>query len=191
MKRFLLAIILFISVTQGYSQRFINGAGICVFYTGGAGFSSFVTGGLSYSPRVNVYETDNSSVSLGLPISIGLSYASNSSSGTASASALVDVPFVVNYNFGRGSTRQNESRLGFFAGGGFGYHVAAYADNNGTGGSNGDGTTSFNALGPVGNAGVRIGVGQGSHNIEIKASYMKGLDVTKADIFGVTALFNF
>ena len=70
--------------------------------------------------------------------------------------------------------------------------MAAYAsDNSDYTGNNGDGTTSIRSYGSVGNAGIRIGVGQRSHNIELKASYMKGLDVSKADILGFAGIFNF
>ena len=192
MKKILLAISFCFCVSAGFSQRFINGVGISVFSTGGAGFNSFVTGGITYSPRVNLTESDNSAVSIGLPLSIGIAYSSNSGTGAASASAVVNIPLVLNYNFGAGSTRQTESRFGFFAGGGFGYHVAAYAnDDDSYGGNNGDGTTSIRSYGPVGNAGIRIGVGHRSHNIELKVSYMKGLDASKADILGFAGIFNF
>src|SRR5580693_2770039 len=124
MKKTLLLLFLVLAVSVSFSQRFINGVGITVFSTGGNGFNSFITGGITYSPRVNVSESDNSSVSIGLPISIGLSY-SGGTSGNASASAMVNLPLVINYNFGAGATKQTESKFGFFAGGGFGYHVAA------------------------------------------------------------------
>jgi hypothetical protein len=183
-KIFLFSFLFFVAFT-GFSQRFINGAGICAFSNGGSGFSSFITGGITYSPRVNISESDNSAVSIGMPISLGVGYSSGSGDGNASASAVVNIPLVINYNFGCGSTRQNESRIGFFAGGGFGYHVAAYANDYD------DETTKIESYGPVGNAGIRIGVGRGAHNIEIKASYMKGLDTSKADIFGLAGIFNF
>ncbi|MBS1933943.1 MAG: hypothetical protein JST96_08075, partial [Bacteroidetes bacterium] len=166
MKRTLLLFLLSLSASFAFSQRFINGIGITVFSTGGAGFNSFITGGLTYSPRVNISESDNSAISIGLPLSIGLSY-SGSSSGNASASAMVNLPLVVNYNFGAGATKEVEDKFGFFAGGGLGYHVAAYAnDNSDYTGNNGDGTTTVRSYGPVANAGIRIGVGQRSHNIE-------------------------
>src|ERR1700712_6072370 len=111
MKKVIFFSLLLLSVTTGFSQRFINGVGVCVFSTGGDGFSSFITGGIPYSPRVNIVESDNSAISLGLPMSIGLSYHA-STDGNSNASALVNIPFVINYNFGCGSTRQNESRFG-------------------------------------------------------------------------------
>ena len=191
MKKNVLVFVFVLSATLSFSQRFINGIGITVFSTGGAGFNSFITGGITYSPRVNISESDNSAISIGLPLSIGLSYSSGSS-GNASASAMVNLPLVVNYNVGAGATKETESRFGFFAGGGFGYHVAAYAnDDDSYTGNNGDGTTTVRSYGPVGNIGIRLGVGKRSHNIEIKGTYMKGLDNSKADIFGAAALFNF
>ena len=190
MKKLLIVFSMLAFAQVGFSQSFINGVGVCVFATGGSNFNTFITGGFTYSPRVNVSESDNSSVSIGLPLSIGLSYSSNSVSGTASASAMVNAPLVVNYNIGCGSSRVNESRFGFFAGGGFGYHLAAYADSY-SNGNNADGSTTVNSYGPVGNLGIRLGVGRGSHNIEIKGSFMKGLDITKANIISGACIFNF
>jgi len=77
--------------------------------------------------------------------------------------------------------------FGFFAGAGFGYHTSedSYSD-----GYN-NYTDKMSGFGPVGNAGIRIGVGSGSHNIEIRLSYMKTLDTSKSSIFGIGGLFNF
>lgn len=188
MKKSLLFSALLLCASAGFSQKFINGVGVCAFSTGGAGYSTFITGGITYSPRVNIYSDENSAVSIGLPISFGIGYSSHESDGTASASAVVNMPLVLNYNLGCGSTRQNESRIGFFAGGGFGYHVAARATDDGYADNN---TTTVESFGPVANAGIRFAVGRGVHNIELKVSYMKGLDTSKSDIFGLAGIFNF
>jgi hypothetical protein len=45
--------------------------------------------------------------------------------------------------------------------------------------------------GPAGNVGARIGVGHGSHNIEVRFSYMKTLDDSKSNVIGIGGLFNF
>ena len=50
---------------------------------------------------------------------------------------------------------------------------------------------STNVYGPAANAGFRIGVGRQHKNIEVRFSYMKGINETKPDIFGGGALFNF
>jgi hypothetical protein len=187
MKKIFTLFVLCSSFHLSFSQRFINGIGACVFSTSGSGFGSFVTGGITYSPRVNLTESEQATISIGIPMSIGIGYSSNGS-GVTSASAVINMPLVVNYNFGCGSTRQNSDRFGFFAGGGFGYHAAAYASEDSYGN---EGTTEIKAFGPVVNTGIRFGLGHRSHNLEFKLSYMKGLDVTKADIFGIAVLFNF
>ena len=191
MKILFLSFSLFVSCSIGFSQSFINGIGIAVISTGGTGFSSFVTGGITYSPRVNISESDHSSISIGIPLSIGLSTSTTDASGAGTASVMLNVPLLLNFNMGCGATRESDEKFGFFAGGGLGYHLAAYANTYGNTGNNADGTTTVNAFGPVANAGVRIGVGHGYHNIEIKLTYMKGLDVTKANVIGGACLFNF
>jgi hypothetical protein len=50
---------------------------------------------------------------------------------------------------------------------------------------------SSNTFGPDANAGLRFGVGRKHRNIEVRFSYMKGLNEDKPNIFGVAGLFNF
>jgi hypothetical protein len=181
--------------TGTFAQSFRNGIGIAYFSTSGQGLKSTNSFGLTYSPRVNVYEDEHSSVSIGLPISIGLSlHISTNSDGSDnnSASAMVDLPLLVNYNYGAGSTRECEDRFGFFVGAGFGYHHAdGVQDTTDAYGNQGSYSYSLNAYGPVGNAGIRLGWGERGHNVEFRVAYMKGLDASKADIFGAGVLFNF
>ncbi|HVM89259.1 MAG TPA: hypothetical protein VMT76_13805 [Puia sp.] len=103
-----------------------------------------------------------------------------------------DLPLILNFNVGRGSTKETESRFGFFAEAVDGYHYGTanvtYSD------AYGDTYTEIATLksnGPVANAGVQIGVGVGTHTIEIRASYMKGVNNEKPNIFGIGAAFNF
>ena len=58
-------------------------------------------------------------------------------------------------------------------------------------GDNFVGTRSLNTFGPAANAGVRFGVGRKHKNIEVRLSYMKGLNETKPNVFGIAGLFNF
>jgi hypothetical protein len=71
---------------------------------------------------------------------------------------------------------------------GFGYHTNQYyaTDNYGY-----DYTAKMSGFGPVGNLGARLGVGNGSHNIELRFSYMKTMDDSKSSVVGIGALFNF
>jgi hypothetical protein len=196
MKKLCFLIVLFFSITTGFAQSFMHGAGLSIFVATASGGSSAVNGGFTYSPRFNFVEQDNLSVSVGIPLSVGLSgsyssrYNSNSGSSTSNTlSVMADAPLVINLNMGCGSTKENESRFGYFIGGGFGYHYGTY---NLSDVLNGESvSTKFSATGPVGNAGIRFGVGRGSHNIEVRFQYMKGLSDTKPNIFGVGSLFNF
>jgi hypothetical protein len=196
MKKCFSIIALFFIVHAGFSQSFSHGAGLSIFVATASGGSSAVNGGFVYSPRINFIEQDNLSVSAGIPFSIGLSgsysssYNSNYGSSTSNTlSVMVDAPLVINLNIGAGSTKETESRFGYFVGGGFGYHYGTYNLSDVLNEENV--STRFSATGPVGNAGIRFAVGRGSHNIEVRFQYMKGLNDTKPNIFGIGSLFNF
>lgn len=136
-------------------------------------------------------ENDTYAWSVGLPLSLGLSGSVNSQgTGNSSVDFVFNAPLVVNFNMGAGSTRDNDSRFGFFGGGGFGY---LYATLNGysTDYLGNPVSASVSSYGPVVDGGVRIGIGQSSHNIEIRGQFMKGIDASKANSFGIGALFNF
>jgi hypothetical protein len=188
MKKIILAAILFLSAGAAFSQTFMHGVGIVTFIQGAPGYSTSVTGGFTYSPRINFAETESSSFSVGLPFSVGLSASATTySEGTSSASLMADIPLVLNFNYGAGSGKENADRIGFFIGGGFGYHyrISEYDDGYE------DVSDKISGFGPLGNAGVRIGVGRSGKNIEIKFSYMKSLDLSKSNIIGIGGLFNF
>lgn len=200
MKRVLLMMLGLAMAMGAFSQRFSNGVGIAYFNTSASGVQSTNSFGLTYSPKVNITESDHFSVSIGLPVSIGMSVNAGPSSSTNgvngtninSLSLMADLPLLVNFNFGAGSSRDCEDKVGFFVGAGVGYHhtdgveedVDQYGDTY-------DNDYTLNVVGPAADAGVRFGVGQKGHNIELRGSFLKGLDNSKANIFGVGALFNF
>jgi hypothetical protein len=189
----LLPIGFFLLMAQlGFSQSFMHGAGLNIFVATASGGSAAVNEGLTYSPRFNFIELDNMSVSVGVPLSVGVSgsYSSSSSYGTSNTlSVMLDVPVLISLNMGCGSTKDNESRFGYFIAGGFGYHSGTFNISDVL--SDTQVTTKFNATGPVGNAGFRFAVGRGSHNIEVRFQYMKGLNDFKPSIFGIGSSFNF
>jgi hypothetical protein len=196
MKKFSVILGMFFIGNAAFSQSFMHGAGLSIFVATASGGSSAVNEGLTYSPRFNFIEQENLSVSVGIPFSIGVSgsynsnYSSNYGSSTSNTlSLMIDAPVMVNLNMGCGSSKENESRFGYFVGAGFGYHYGTYNLSQAV--NEDDVTTKFSAYGPAGDAGVRFGVGKGSHNIEVRLQYMKGLNDAKANIFGVGSLFNF
>lgn len=188
MKRLIVSALSCLAVSCAFSQSFFNGAGVTVFVTTAQGATAQSVGALTYSPRINVMENDNFSLSLGIPVSLGASGSVNSQSGS-SLSFIFNAPLLCNINFGAGSTKDNDSRFGFFAGAGAGYQ---YGTINVTDPYYGDVVSSnISTYGPVADAGVRIGVGEGTHNIEIRGQFMKGMDASKANSIGVGAVFNF
>ena len=197
MKNFLLVLsVCMLTATAGFSQSFMHGAGLNVFVATAPGGKAAVNGGISYSPRFNFIEQDNMSVSVGIPFTVGVSgsYSANynsqyGSSSSNTLSVMFNAPLIINLNMGAGSTKETESRFGYFVGAGFGYHYGTY---NLSDIINYEGyATKFSTIGPVGNAGVRFGVGRGSHNIEVRFQYMKGINDVKPNIFSVGAAFNF
>ena len=193
MKKITLSIIsLFISSIV-FCQTFMHGAGVTVLVGSAKGSDVSVGEGLTYSPRFNFLENETLSVSAGIPITLGISvsYSVNYGSGgfyeNSSVGLIVNAPLMINVNVGRGSTKENEKRYGYFAGAGFGYHHGDFITvENGYNNSK-----STNTFGPAANAGFRIGVGRRHKNIEVRFSYMKGTNEDKPNIFGIGAAFNF
>ncbi|MBK5272535.1 MAG: hypothetical protein JJE22_16150 [Bacteroidia bacterium] len=195
MKKIILSLVLFFTVGTVLGQSFMHGAGLTIFAGSAKGSDVTVGEGFTYYPRFNILETEKLSLSAGIPltagISISTSYYYSSGSGyydDGSIGFIVNVPFIISLNMGRGSTKDNTDKFGYFVGAGFGYHHGDFLvdDYNGYVTSK-----STNAYGPAANAGFRIGVGRKHRNIEVRFSYMKGITEDKPNVFGVGALFNF
>jgi hypothetical protein len=172
-----------------FSQTFMQGVGLNIVLQSSSGFSSDPVGAIMYSPRVNFIEDGNTSFSVGLPMSFGISGSYNSQDiENNSLGFMFDAPLMFNYNYGAGSTKEAEDKFGFYGGVGLGYHVHQYVATDDQGY---DITAKMSGFGPVGNVGTRLGVGHGSHNLELRLSYMKSLDISKSNIVGIGLLFNF
>ena len=105
--------------------------------------------------------------------------------------SMVDIPLIINFNFGAFSSFDNKKSVGFFAGGGLAYHYGPvnvkYKDVNG--GTLTDSITQH-SFGPVGNIGMRIGLGKKQNGaIEVKGSFMKSLAKRQPDIYGISVLY--
>jgi hypothetical protein len=201
MKKIILsaAALLFFSLVS-FSQTFMHGAGITIIgSTTGQGSNSDIGlgEGFTYFPRINFVETEKLSLSAGIPLCAGISVLSTYNNyGTTYGSDLsfvLNAPLIINLNIGRGSTKDNRKRYGYFIGAGFGYHHDNFlADNRYDPLTNTyiDHYTS-STYGPAGNAGLRIGVGKVHKNIEVRLSYMKGINESKPNVMGLAAAFNF
>jgi hypothetical protein len=204
MKKILFSLVLFFTASTVFSQTFMHGVGITVIgSTTGQGSNSDIGfgEGFTYFPRINFVETDALSVSAGVPLVVGISATTSSSydpygygynNSSTSIGFVLNAPLIINLNMGRGSTKENTQKFGYFVGAGFGFHhgdfISDIYDPN-----TGDyiGTYSSNTFGPAANAGVRLGVGRQHKNIEIRLSYMKGINENKPNIFGIAGSFNF
>lgn len=209
----LLAIVCMVS-THAFSQRFFHSVGVPVFFDHSLS-KSIASFGLTYAIRYNVMETEKMSLSIGMPISFGGSgsgggkkqdgyfdsdgnyisyYTDEDKEGPYTKQrTMLDIPLVIQFNFGALSTATNKNRLGFFAGGGLGYHYGPvnvkHSDRNGN--TYTDSTTQH-SVGPMGNIGFRIGLGKKrSGAIELKLSYMKSVTRRNADIYGISLLYTF
>lgn len=198
MKKISLLLLFSLSLSFGFSQSFMHGAGVGVFIADAPNTDVTAAGVLTYSPRVNFVEAEALSVSIGIPLSIGFSgsynYNYNSYYGSAESNTIrfmFNAPAIVNLNVGAGSTKDNEKRFGFFVGGGFGYHYGTYTKEyiDGDYISYGEGYTG--SFGPAGNVGLRFAVGSHQKNIEARLSYMKAISESKTAVYGIAALFNF
>lgn len=197
MKKIILSLSLLLLMSISFGQSFMHGAGITIMggYTHGGDFT--FAEGFTYSPRFNFVETEKLSVSVGIPLSVGISASNVSSydyytdSYSYDIGFVLNVPAVVSLNVGRGSTKDNRTKFGYFVGAGYGYNHGSFLgtaeldQNGGLKSSNDDNT------GPVANAGMRFGVGRKHKNVEVRFSYFKGLNDKKPNLFGIAGLFNF
>jgi len=200
MKKYILAcMVIMLATANSFSQSFMHGVGLNVFVATAPGGKAAVNEGITWSPRFNFIEQDNMSVSVGIPVTVGASFSYSAdynsyygSSSNSSFSVMINAPLLINLNMGAGATKETERRFGYFIGGGFGYHYGTYNLSDAIYYDNGDYVTAkLNTFGPVGNAGVRFAVGRHTHNVEVRLQYMKGLNDSKANIYGAGAAFNF
>jgi hypothetical protein len=197
MKKIFFSLFLFGILFQANAQRFMHGAGVGIFITEAPLTEIGGFGTLTYSPRFNMYETASFSLSVGVPLNVGLSgsyeydYYNGYGSGQNTIRFMFNAPLMVNFNVGAGSTKNNEKRLGFFAGGGFGLHYGDYQYATSENGYDYYGNKYGATFGPSANLGLRFAVGSHRKNIEARLSYMKGVTTPTTSVYGAGALFNF
>lgn len=201
MKRIIAIAALLLMMNNAFSQTFMHGAGISIMgsTTGQGGNSDIGLGeGFTYFPRINFVETEQLSVSAGIPLSIGISaittttYSGYGYSEKSSIGLMLNALLIINLNMGRGSTKENSKRYGWFIGAGFGYHHGNFLTDRYDPATNSYiSSYTSNTYGPAANAGFRIGVGKKHKNIEIRLSYMKGINESRPNVMGLAAAFNF
>lgn len=138
----------------------------------------------SYFPRFIVAQSDNSSVSVGVPLGLGVGLSSDLNGNDAGVFFSYDLPLVVDYNIGCKSTPDNESTFGTYFGAGFGYHktIIKASENSDFKGA---------TYGPLVRAGVRFGPPQEifrGQAITVGLYFKKGIEKSKTTTFGFSAL---
>jgi hypothetical protein len=214
MKKIVLLAIACMAGLPVFSQRFIHGLGFSTSTDHTSRGGSITSFGITYAIRYNVMETDKMTVSIGIPLTYGGSggsgygektdwyydmdgnivyyYTGEEEEGPKKKfRTMVDVPLIINLNFAGFSSLHNNSFVGFFVGGGLAYHYGPvnvkYKDPNG--GAYIDSITQH-SVGPVGNLGMRIGLGKKKNGaIEVKGSYMKSLMKRQPDIYVISLLY--
>lgn len=193
MKKIILFIVFLFGYLFIYCQHFMHGAGLTQFLSSSSLAKAPFPFGLTYSARFNILETGKISVSIGVPIAIGIAADDKFLSKTASNGVAVNAPFLTNLNIGRGSTKKNKDRVGYFFGAGFGFNYTGI--NKRTYNTNlTDYTSKFesiNKYGPAANAGMRFGVGRKHKNIEARFFYMRIINKNQFNLFGYGGVFNF
>jgi len=182
---------IFLLHTRLRAQRFMHSYGATISVVTGKSVDAF--GGSSsvtllqtsfcYFPRYNVTESENSSVSIGLPLALGVGLSSNTYDGTSGVAFAYEVPLAIDYNFGYKSTMENDSRTGGYLGVGFSYYritiAGAYTDFTGV------------TYGPVFRAGLRYASGgqrEAGHGTTVGFFLKQGIEKSHLITFGFHVL---
>jgi hypothetical protein len=141
---------------------------------------NFTVPTLMYSPRLNIKSIgENSTISVGTHFGLGFNLeSSNSRTGGSSGNSFINInlPVLAEYNFGRGSSPDNEDGFGFFIGAGGGLNYAAVS---------GGAASSY---GPMGNAGVKFQIA--NYDLGLRGGYMLDLSSNKLNVWVVNLLYN-
>lgn len=185
MKKFLIFFSLFFFISQiGFSQSFMNSFGVTLSFLQAKNPStnSYKTQSIqklgTYFPKYNLSEKDNSSFSIGVPLSAGIGNVNGGGDGVFFS---FDVPLMFDYNMGCNSTPDNESGFGGYVGLGFGYNY--------TGISSGYGDENMNSYGPIVHAGISFLISKDSRPLTFGAFYKLGMEEGKFKTFGINILY--
>jgi hypothetical protein len=141
---------------------------------------------LTYFPRYIFIESKNTSFSGGIPIGVGLGFASSGAGGSDGVYWGIDLPAVFDYNIGRRSTSNNDSKFGTYFGAGFGYAFTNWSD--------GSSAQHVNSYGPLIRSGIRFGVGDEQHPdwaLSIGISFKYGLEAQNYKTYGISVMIDF
>jgi len=199
MKKFTLSVLIMMIVVSVSAQGFMHSVGygyyfgmgkmvteddygILTTYTPTLSFNSGV-----YYPRYNLLDSRDNNLSIGSPIALGFSFYASTSSGTSTSFGL-DLPAMIDFNFGHASTERSKAGFGGFVGAGFGYTFSYYSYSA----YYGNVSDKCSSLGPVFHAGVRfpLSIKRNDLSYTLRFMYKKGLDEYKFNIYSLGVLVN-
>lgn len=183
------------------AQHFTNGAGISLIHDETKYSRENPYMAIAYTPGVTFKENREYAYSINAPIRIGYSkYYYNQTYGNASVtddwkSYIVQVPLMLNFNYGAGSSQKARGRVGFFGGAGYAAQYRAY-DEVYTDTYNEiriSGNTSEFSTNIALNAGIRFAVGRSYRrkNLELGVGYFVGVTGETHQLLNFHFLFNF
>lgn len=143
-----------------------------------------------YYPRLNLSDSRDNNISIGVPLALGFSGSVSANSGGSSSSSFsfgLDIPAMFDFSFGHGCAERNRDNFGGFIGGGFGFTLSKYGYSDTYYGNS---SSTAKSLGPVFHAGIRFPFTMGERDMSytIRLMYKKGLDEAKFNIFSVGVL---
>lgn len=200
MKKLFIAVILLTCLggSAAMAQTFMHSLGASIMFgngksiddgSGGSITPTIGLNALTYYPRINLVESDNSSISVGIPLSLGFQGSVNSQTGSSIAFGY-DLPLAVDYNIGHKSTLDNESGFGGYVGAGFGYTHTSVSVNSDFLGSY---SATANSYGPLVRAGIRFGIplGEKEYSYTVGGFYKFGLEKDGYKTIGINILWDF
>ena len=197
LKKFFFLSVFTLSITPIFAQSFMHSAGSTIsvmtakltdnsYYSYSTDHLVIVHTDVTYFPRVTFLESDNTSFSVGAPLSLGFGIANNIYGDYAERSIFwgFDAPLALDFNMGCKSTPENESMFGGYIGTGFGY---SYTNFNA-----GDGYKfSTKSYGPLFRGGVRFGFGAGTNlGLTLGFYFKPGLEDEKFKTYGMNLFFD-
>ena len=119
---------------------------------------------LTYFPRLNVKESEHTSLSIGIPFGLGIGKTRTSAGGPDGGFHFgADIPVVVDFNMGYKSSSENEYKSGGYLGLGFGYSFNTWDDGSKRKTLSDPYNKNASSYGPIFRGGVRMHSGMKDH----------------------------
>lgn len=199
MKRILFVIALTIfGAGTSFSQQFMHGAGIGMWVNFGSGIKKTGMPVITYAPRLNLFKRHNSSVSVSVPVNAGAAensiiyFRPNGQEVTSVWVYALSIAAMANINFGAGSEKANNHRVGYYGGAGVSYLHGSYISSAYDKTLKAYPRFKATAMGPAANLGMRFAVGKSvKRTIEAKLFAAHSFRREKISSISFSSLYNF